>query len=71
MAEATPIAVWLAMTGMALAMPGGRDEEQNRPLAYEEGVYRGQPDQTLDDRQVEALRQRTHGQQFWSREGSS
>jgi hypothetical protein len=64
MAKATPIAVWLAMTGIVLAIQGCREDEQNRPLAYDKGVYRGQPDQTLDDQQVEALRQRTAGQKF-------
>jgi hypothetical protein len=64
MAKATPIAVWLAMTGIVLAMQGCREDEQNRPLAYEKGVYRGQPDQALADQQVEGLRQRSAGQKF-------
>jgi hypothetical protein len=64
MAKATPIAVWLAMTCTSVATQGCREDEQDRPLAYDKGVYRGQPDQTLDDQQVEALRQRTAGQKF-------
>lgn len=64
MAKATPIAVWLAMTGIVLAMQGCREDEQNRPLTYDKGVYQGRPDQALDEQQVEALRQRTAGQKF-------
>lgn len=64
MANATPIAIWLAMICIAVAVQGCREDEQNRALAYDKGVYRGQPDQALDDQQVEALRQRAAGQQF-------
>jgi hypothetical protein len=64
MAKAIPIAVWLAMTGIALVMQGCREDEQNRPLTYDKGVYRGQPDQALNDQQVETLRQRSATQKF-------
>jgi hypothetical protein len=64
MAKATPIAVWLAMTGIVLAMQGCREDEQDRPLTEDTGVYRGQPERMLGDQQVEMLRQRTSGQRF-------
>jgi hypothetical protein len=64
MAKATPIALWLAMTGIVVAMPGCREDEQNRPLTYDKGVYQGRADHVLDEQQVEALRQRTAGQKF-------
>jgi hypothetical protein len=64
MAKATTVAVWLAIAGIALGAQGCREDEQNRPLTYDKGVYQGQPDQALDDQQVEALRQRTAGQKF-------
>ena len=71
MAKATPIAVWLAMTCIAAATQGCREDEQNRPLFYDKGTYQGQPDPALSDQQVEALRQRTAGQKFLSGEPNS
>ena len=32
MAKATTVAVWLAITGIALVAQGCREDEQNRPL---------------------------------------
>jgi hypothetical protein len=52
------------MTGIVLAMQGCRDDEQDRPLTEDKGVYRGQPERTLGEQQVEMLRQRTSGQRF-------
>ena len=64
MAKATTIAVWLVIAGIALVTQGCREDEQNRPLTYDKGVYQGQSDQGLDEQQVEALRQRSTGQEF-------
>ena len=64
MAKATTVAVWLAITGIALVAQGCREDEQNRPLTYDKGRYQGQPDPALSDQQVEALRQRSAGQKF-------
>ena len=64
MAKATTVAVWLAITCIALAMQGCREDEQDRPLTYDKGVYRGQPDQALNEQQVETLRQRSAAQKF-------
>jgi hypothetical protein len=64
MAKATTIAVCLAIAGVALAMQGCREGEQNRPLLFDKGVYQGRTDQPLDEKQVETLRQRTAGQKF-------
>ena len=64
MAKATTVAVWLAITGIALVAQGCREDEQNRPLTYDKGTYQGQPDEALGEEQVEALRQRSAGQKF-------
>ncbi|MGF1476360.1 MAG: hypothetical protein ACFB6S_12420 [Geminicoccaceae bacterium] len=32
------------------------DEDDDRPLTYEPGVYQGEPDRPLTDEEVEALR---------------
>lgn len=64
MAKATRVAVWVAITGIALVAQGCREDEQNRPLTYDKGTYQGQPDEALSDQQVEALRQRSAGQKF-------
>ena len=62
--KATSIGIWLALAGIVLMAQGCREEEQNRPLTYDKGTYRGQPDPALTEQQVEALRQRTTGQKF-------
>lgn len=64
MAKATTVAGWLAIAVIALVAQGCREDEQNRPLIYDKGVYQGQPDQALQDQQVEALRQRAANQKF-------
>ncbi len=57
------------LTGaLALALAAGlaacREEEQDRPLHFEKGVYSGNPDTTLDDQQRRALEQRGQLQKF-------
>jgi len=48
----------LALLGVALAVQSCREDEQDRVLMYEPGTYLGQPDEPLDQEQVDALRQR-------------
>ena len=48
----------------SLALPGCREEEQDRILLFEKGTYLGPADQTLNQEQVDDLRQRTLGQKF-------
>jgi hypothetical protein len=64
MAKATQVKICLALVGIVLAVQGCREDEQNRPLLYDKGSYRGQPDPPLTDEQVDALRQRSAGQKF-------
>jgi hypothetical protein len=55
---------WLVLLGVALAVQGCREDEQDRILMYEPGTYLGQPDPPLEQTQVDALRQRATRQQF-------
>lgn len=55
---------WLVLLSVALALQACREDEQDRLLFHEPGTYLGQPDQTLDAEQVEALRQRATRQQL-------
>ncbi len=48
----------------SLALPGCREDEQNRILLFEKGTYLGPADQTLNQAQLDDLRQRTLGQKF-------
>jgi len=48
----------------SLALPGCREEEQDRILLFEKGTYLGPADQTLNQEQADALRRRTVGQKF-------
>ena len=64
MAKAIRVKGCLALVGIALAVQGCREDEQNRPLLYDKGSYRGQPDAPLSDEQVDALRQRSTNQKF-------
>lgn len=64
MPKATHVTAFLALVGIVLAVQGCREDEQNRPLLYDKGSYRGQPDPPLSDEQVDALRQRSAGQRF-------
>lgn len=52
----------LALVGLALA--GCREEERDRILAYDKGVYLGKPDQRLEPAQIEVLRYRADDQRF-------
>jgi hypothetical protein len=54
----------LALLGVALAVQSCREDEQDRVLMYEPGTYLGQPDEPLDQEQVDTLRQRATRQQF-------
>jgi hypothetical protein len=54
----------LALASLALIAQGCREEEQNRPLAFDKGTYQGPLDQKLGQEQVEALRQRAAGHQI-------
>jgi hypothetical protein len=54
----------LALASLAITLQACREEEQDRPLAYDKGTYQGQPDEKLDQQQVEALRQRAATQQI-------
>ena len=50
----------LAMSSLLLAGLGGcREEDRNRPLASEKGVYTGPTGTKLNDEQLRALRQRS------------
>jgi hypothetical protein len=48
---------WLALLGVAPAAQGCRENQQDHILMYEPGTYLGQPDEPLDQEQVDALRQ--------------
>ncbi len=52
----------LAVAGLALA--GCREEEHDRVLFYEKGVYLGEPDQVLGPARIEELRHRASDQKF-------
>ncbi len=47
-----------------VALTGCREEEQDRVLLFEQGTYLGEPDNTLDDQQVNELRSRAQRQQY-------
>jgi hypothetical protein len=57
----------LAFTGLgilviSLGVNGCRQEEQNRPLSYNKGVYQGPKDQALTDSDRRQLVNRMRGQ---------
>ena len=57
--------LWLLMVaGVALGLQGCREDERDRVLMYEPGVYLGQPDQPLEQEQVDELRYRARQQRF-------
>ena len=64
MAKAMRVWICLALVGIALVVQGCREDEQDRPLLYDKGTYRGQPDAPLSEEQVDALRQRSGNQEF-------
>ena len=43
---------------LAVSLAGCREAEQSRPLQFEQGTYRGMPDEKLSDAQVRELQQR-------------
>ncbi len=60
-------ATWgmLAVAGALLALvPGCRDDEQNRPLHLEKGVYQGADDAPLTEEERRALQERGNRQRF-------
>jgi hypothetical protein len=61
---AARVVALLALASLAITVQACREEEQDRPLAYDKGTYQGQPDEKLDQQQVEALRQRAATQQI-------
>lgn len=61
---ATRMGICLAAAGLALALSACRENEQDRPLTFEKGVYGGKPDQALSEEKRDELRGRTHIQQF-------
>ena len=61
---ATRIGICLVAAGLALALSACRENEQNRPLTFEKGVYEGKADQALSEQDRDELRGRTHIQQF-------
>lgn len=55
----------LALAGVLLAaVPGCREDEQNRVLGLEKGVYAGASDTELTEAQRRELRQRGERQRF-------
>lgn len=50
--------------GVVLGTQGCREEERDRVLMFEPGVYQGEPDQSLDEAQVDELRSRARQQKF-------
>ena len=51
------------LTALAV-LPGCREEEQGRPLAYKKGTYIGKADQKLTTDQEQELRSRARQQAF-------
>jgi hypothetical protein len=47
---------------IGIALAGCREEEQDRVLLYDKGIYLGEPDTALTEQQVDALRQRATNQ---------
>jgi hypothetical protein len=50
--------------GALLLVQGCRDDEQDRVLIQEKGVYQGQPDDNLDAEQLQELRSRAAIQDY-------
>lgn len=61
---AKPMLIVCLGVAMAAGLAGCRDDEQGRPLMYEEGVYGGQHDDPLTEEARERLRQRHAGQRW-------
>lgn len=56
-------AVIVAVVG-ALTLTGCREDERDRVMMFEQGVYKGAPDSPLAPEQVDDLRSRARQQQF-------
>jgi hypothetical protein len=56
--------VLLALIGALSALQGCREDEQDRVLFHEPGVYKGESDPALSDAQVDDLRQRARRQSY-------
>ena len=56
--------VALMAAGLLLGLSACRDNEQDRPLAFDKGVYGGKPDQKLSGAEVDALRGRAMEQKI-------
>ena len=54
----------LGTVAALLLVQGCREDEQDRVLIHEKGVYQGQQDQPLEPAQREELRARARTQQF-------
>jgi hypothetical protein len=54
----------LALIGALAALQGCREDEQDRVLFHEPGVYKGEPDPALSEAQVDELRQRARQQGY-------
>jgi hypothetical protein len=55
----------VALSVLALsALSGCREDEQNRPLIVEKGVYQGPQDEALTEEDRRALQQRGDSQRF-------
>ncbi|MFN0262990.1 hypothetical protein ACKTEK_03835 [Tepidamorphus sp. 3E244] len=48
----------LVAASLALTLQACRENEQERPLSFEKGVYSGEPDQKLSAEQTDELRRR-------------
>jgi len=57
------LAILMATLGAA-ALTGCREDEQDRIIVFEQGVYRGNPHQPLSAEQVDELRSRALQQQY-------
>jgi len=54
----------LGLAALAFALSACREDEQNRPLAYEKGVYQGAEDEQLTEEDRRVLQQRGSLQGF-------
>ena len=54
----------VAIASLAIVMTACREDEQNRPMTKQKGVYEGPVDEKLDETDLEDLRTRASGQKF-------
>lgn len=55
--------LWLPIAASLILLTACDEQEQGRILRYEKGTYLGQPDQQLDQKTLDQLRQRARLQQ--------